>query len=108
VCHARWVVHRTDSAAAAVSGSGPTRVDDDRWAPLVSDSGRGRRRRGLAAVAGPAGPSVLRRAGPRSVLLGCRMKGSWQRPAAAAGLLRGLAVLHRLGCCGLLGWMVEG
>jgi hypothetical protein len=81
-------------------GRGRREVGDDRWALLVSDSGRGRRRRGLAAVAGPAGP--------RSVLLGCRAKGSGLRLAAAAGLLRGLAVLHGLGCCGLLGWMVEG
>jgi hypothetical protein len=42
------------------------------------------------------------------MVLGCRAKGSGLRPAAAAGLLRGLAVLHELGCCGLLGWMVEG
>jgi hypothetical protein len=43
------------------------------------------------------------------MVLGCRAKGSGLWPAAAAGLLRGLAaVLHGLGCCGLLGWMVEG
>jgi hypothetical protein len=32
------------------------------------------------------------------VLLGYRAKGSGLRPAAAAGLLRGLAVLHGMGC----------
>jgi hypothetical protein len=71
---------------------------DDIWARQVSDSGRRRRQ-----FAGPAGPSLLCKAEPRSELLGCHAKGIGLRPTAAAGLLCGLERLRPAGLEGRMG-----
>jgi hypothetical protein len=42
---------RTQGRRRRSPGRTRRKVGDDRWAPLVSDSGRGQRRRGMAAVA---------------------------------------------------------
>jgi hypothetical protein len=72
-------------------GRGRHEVGDDPSAPLVSDSRRGRRRHGLAATAGPAGPWVL-----RSWVAGVHKLAGWHGRRRTLGWPAGPANLHGL------------